>query len=126
MLIALAETLNETLPASIDVGSLVNLVTSNPKIAASMILQIIMGFALGYIMAKAFKYIIGFIVILIAGSVLNVWSLGSSSGEVLGNFTGLKEYGQYLVGFLKMLSILLVGPITLGFFLGLIVGWLKK
>jgi hypothetical protein len=111
---------------STGLNQLIGSVMSNPKVAAAVIIQIILGFGLGYIMAKAFKYIIGFIIILFAGAVLNVWSIGSSLQGIYTNTTLIKEYSKYAMSFLKLLGILMVGPVTLGFFLGLIVGWLRK
>jgi len=80
---------------------------------------------LGYILAKAFKYIIAFILVLIAGIVLNVWSI-SGSGDFFERLTGSKEYLQYFVQFAKLLGVLLVGPVLAGFVIGLIIGWLHK
>ena len=124
MTIALAETVQ--LLNSTGLDQLIGTVMSNPKVATAVLIQIVLGFGLGYIMAKAFKYIVGFIIILFAGAVLNVWSLGSSLQGLYTNTTLIKEYSKYAMSFLKLLGILMVGPVTLGFFLGLIVGWLKK
>ncbi len=108
------------------ISSLLGSALSNPKVAVAVIIQVALGFALGYIMAKAFKYIIAFIIVLVAGVILNVWSLGGSLEGIYMNTTLVKEYSKYMIGFLKLLGVLLVGPVTLGFFLGLIVGWLKR
>jgi len=105
--------------------STINFLSSNPKILISIGIQVILGMLLGYILAKAFKYIIAFILVLIAGIVLNVWSI-SGSGDFFERLTGSKEYLQYFVQFAKLLGVLLVGPVLAGFVIGLIIGWLHK
>jgi hypothetical protein len=105
--------------------SSIDLLTSNPKLLISIGIQLILGILLGYILAKAFKYIIAFILVLIAGVVLNVWSL-SGSGDYFQKITGSKEYLQYFIELAKLMSVLLVGPVMAGFVIGLIIGWLHK
>ncbi len=100
---------------------------TNPQVAIAIIIEIIMGIALGYIMAKMAKYIIAFIAILIIGAVLNVWSLGGSIQgflEKLG-ITAM-EFKNVILGFLGTLGLLMVGPVTLGFLIGIIIGLMKK
>ena len=100
---------------------------TNPQVAIAIIIEIIMGIALGYIMAKMAKYIIAFIAILIIGAVLNVWSLGGSIQgflEKLG-ITAM-EFKNIILGFLGTLGLLMVGPVTLGFLIGIIIGLMKK
>ncbi len=100
---------------------------SNPHVAIAIIIEIIMGIALGYVMAKMAKYIIAFIVILIIGAVLNVWSLGGSIQDFLTKLgiTAL-EFKKIILGFLGTLGLLMVGPVTLGFLIGIIIGLMKK
>jgi hypothetical protein len=105
--------------------SSIDLLTSNPKLLISIGIQLILGILLGYILAKAFKYIIAFILVLIAGIVLNVWSL-SGSGDYFQKITGSKEYLQYFIELAKLMSVLLVGPVMAGYVIGLIKGWLHK
>jgi len=106
--------------------SSIDLLTSNPKLLISIGIQVILGILLGYILAKAFKYIIAFILVLVAGVILNVWSL-SGSGDFLQKLTGnSSEYLQYFMELAKFLSVLLVGPVLAGFVIGLILGWLHK
>ncbi|NPA99041.1 MAG: hypothetical protein GXO43_06640 [Crenarchaeota archaeon] len=100
---------------------------TNPQVAIAIIIEIIMGIALGYIMAKMAKYIIAFIAILIIGAVLNVWSLG---GSIQGFLTKLgitaMEFKNIILGFLGTLGLLMVGPVTLGFLIGIVIGLMKK
>lgn len=101
-------------------------IQSNPKVLLAIIIQLVLGILLGYILAKAFKYIIAFVLVIIAGAILNVWSISGSNGNLFGNLTEAKEYMQYVIQFAKFLSILLVGPVLAGFIIGLIIGWLHK
>ncbi|MEM0021590.1 MAG: hypothetical protein QW333_05300 [Fervidicoccaceae archaeon] len=105
--------------------SSIEFLSSNPKLLISIGIQLLLGILLGYILAKAFKYIIAFILVLIAGVILNVWSI-SSSGNLMERLTGSKEYLQYFIDFAKFLGVLLVGPVLAGFVIGLIIGWLHK
>jgi len=106
---------------------LIDIAASNPKVAAAIGIQLIMGMILGYIMAKVFKYIIAFIVVLIVGSLLNVWSIGQSTEDVIGAIgPELLQYKDVAIKLVTALSMLLVGPVTVGFFIGLIIGWIKK
>ncbi|MEM3228841.1 MAG: hypothetical protein QXD85_01435, partial [Fervidicoccaceae archaeon] len=78
--------------------SSIEFLSSNPKLLISIGIQLLLGILLGYILAKAFKYIIAFILVLIAGVILNVWSI-SSSGNLMERLTGSKEYLQYFIDF---------------------------
>lgn len=106
---------------------LIDIALSNPKVAAAIGIQLIMGMLLGYIMAKVFKYILAFIAVLIVGSLLNVWSLGQNTEDIL-SFVGpeLLQYKDVVMKLISALGVLLVGPVTIGFFIGLLVGWVKK
>ncbi len=100
---------------------------SNPQVAIAIIIEIIMGVALGYVMAKMAKYIVAFIAILIIGAVLNVWSLGGSIQDFLTKL-GMTavEFKNIILGFLGTLGLLMVGPVTLGFLIGIVIGLMKK
>lgn len=100
---------------------------SNPQVAIAIVIEIIMGIALGYVMAKMAKYIVAFIVILIIGAVLNVWSLGGSIQDFLTKL-GMTavEFKNVILGFLGTLGLLMVGPVTLGFLIGIVIGLMKK
>ncbi len=100
---------------------------TNPQVAIAIIIEIIMGIALGYVMAKMAKYIIAFIVILIIGAVLNVWSLGGSIQDFLTKL-GITavEFKNVILGFMGTLGLLMVGPVTLGFLIGILIGLMKK
>jgi uncharacterized membrane protein (Fun14 family) len=98
-------------------------ILSTPTGAIVTFIQFLLGLALGYITAKIFKYIIAMIAILILGSLLSVWSIGSLSGESLSKLGVTLETLKNIV--LAFLTIL-VGPIAIGFIVGVIIGFLKK
>jgi uncharacterized membrane protein (Fun14 family) len=98
-------------------------ILSTPTGAIVTFIQFLLGLALGYITAKIFKYIIAMIAILILGSFLSVWSIGSLSGESLSKLGVTLETLKNIV--LAFLTIL-VGPIAIGFIVGVIIGFLKK
>lgn len=114
-------------PGNFTYTFLIDLAMSNPKVAVAIGVQVFMGLLLGYIMAKVFKYIIAFIVVLIVGSVLNVWSIGQSTEDIIGRIgPELLKYKDVVLQLVSAMGVLLVGPVTIGFFLGLVIGWLKK
>jgi uncharacterized membrane protein (Fun14 family) len=98
-------------------------ILSTPTGAIVTFIQFLLGLALGYITAKIFKYILAMIAILILGSFLSVWSIGSLSGESLSKLGVTLETLKNIV--LAFLTIL-VGPIAIGFIVGVIIGFLKK
>lgn len=100
---------------------------SNPKVLVAVVIQLIMGFALGYLTVKVAKYILAFIGILVLGAILSVWSLGESVEETILNISSeLQQVIPLVKDFLITLGILAAGPVTLGFILGLLVGLMRK
>jgi uncharacterized membrane protein (Fun14 family) len=125
-LIAEALATNTTTQANTTIG-LIDLITSNPKVATAIGIQIVLGIALGYVMVKVLKYIIAFIGVLVVGAVLNVWSLGGSIEDFIANFgKQAEEAKDLIINLIKILGILSVGPLTLGFVLGILIGILKS
>lgn len=107
--------------------NILSTVMSNPNLTLAILIQILLGFALGYIMIKMAKYIIAFIGILIIGALLNVWSLGLSIENLLSNFgSEALKMKDLIMSLITTLGILTVGPVTLGFILGLVIGLMKK
>ena len=99
----------------------------NPALIAVFAVQLLLGVALGYIAVKAFKYVLAFIMILVTGTVLNVWSLGLSLEKLS------SELGEYalqardiIFKFAGTLGLLTVGPVTVGFLIGALAAWLRK
>ena len=106
-----------------DLSEIVGVISANPQLAVVMIIQFILGLALGYIAVKAFKYIVAFVAILALGSLLSVWSIGMTPEDVL------KTIGLTVVA-VKNLVVLLglttAGPVTAGFIIGAITALIKK
>ncbi|MCD6300814.1 MAG: hypothetical protein J7L82_01945 [Staphylothermus sp.] len=106
---------------------IISAATSNPFVVISIVIQILLGFALGYFSVKVFRYILAFIGILVLGAILNAWSLGGSIEETIYKYyEGLKDVIPIVKNVLLTLGVLTVGPVSIGFILGLIVGFIKK
>ena len=100
---------------------------SNPRAFVAIAIQFLMGLALGYISIKILKYILALIAILILGSILSIWSIGGSVEEFIGKVT-TEAYKVWPIisGALMALGILTIAPVTAGFILGVIIGFIRK
>jgi uncharacterized membrane protein (Fun14 family) len=96
---------------------------SNTKVLATIAVQFLLGLGLGYISVKALKYVLAFIAILVLGSFLSVWSLGGSVEETLSVFG---ELAGTMKNLLLLLGIMTVGPVSVGFIVGVLLGILRK
>jgi hypothetical protein len=121
----IATATNTTSPA---LTSLLASLSKNPYVAASILIQLVLGIALGYVSVKAVKYVLSFIGILVLGSLLNVWSL--SSGNIQ---EALQQYYQQLKQAMPLikklaatLGLLTVGPVSIGYVIGLLIGISRK
>lgn len=106
-----------------DLSEIVGIIFANPQLAVVMIIQFILGFALGYIAVKAFKYVVAFIAVLALGSLLSVWSIGMTPEEVL------KTIGLTVTAvknLIVLLGLTTAGPVAGGFIIGAIVALVKK
>lgn len=113
--------------ATLSAADILSATLSNPRVAVAIGVEVLLSAGLGYLMAKMAKYILAFIALLVIGAVLNVWSLGGSVEEFLARVsTTAAELKDVILGFINTLGLLMVGPVTLGFFIGLIIGLLKK
>ncbi|BEP17932.1 hypothetical protein PYJP_12840 [Pyrofollis japonicus] len=100
---------------------------SNPKVAIATLIQFLLGFALGYYSVKIARYLLAWIGVIILGSLLSVWSLGGSAEDILTKIGAeAKKVLPIVKDFLAALGILTVGPVAVGFILGLIVGFTRK
>ena len=98
-----------------------------PKVLVAVLIQFLMGLGLGYFSIKALKYIVASILILVLGTALSIWSIGSSPESLLGSlYETFKEFTPQLIALLQLLGIMTVGPISLGFILGVIIALIKK
>ncbi len=116
---------NET--SNMHVADFLTTALTNEKVLIAVTIQFLLGLGLGYYSAKVIKYLLALIGIVILGAVLSVWSLGGSIDDFL-----LKIGSQahallpMIEGFMATLGILTVGPVTVGFLLGLLIAISKK
>jgi len=82
-----------------------------------------LGLGLGYVSVKALKYVLAFIAILVLGTFLSIWSLGTTPSEVL---QSLGSAAALVKDFVTALGLMTVGPVSVGFIVGAILGLLKK
>lgn len=98
----------------------------NPVLLMAVATQFLLGFALGYLAVKVAKYIMSFIAILILGMVLNVWSLGLTTEDLI-QILGEEavKIKDTVMSLLQVLGLLTVGPPSVGFILGLVVAMIR-
>lgn len=104
-------------------GEILSKLLSQPPTLVVTIIQFVLGFAVGYLSVKVMKYILAFIAVLILGALLSIWSLGTSPSEVLGLFGMISETVKKLAIVVGLMS---VGPTTVGFIIGVVIGLLRK
>lgn len=98
-------------------------VLADPKVSAVILVQFLLGLGLGYIAVKVLKYIIAFIAILVLGTFLSIWSLGGSVENTLSTFGELANTAK---NFITILGLMTVGPVSIGFIVGALLGLLRK
>jgi uncharacterized membrane protein (Fun14 family) len=111
--------------SEISITELISAALSTPTGAVVVLIQFILGALLGYIVVKILKYVIAMIAILILGSILSIWSIGNLnlSQETLSKIgVSLNTLKNIALSF----AAILVGPIAVGFIVGLLIGLLKK
>ncbi|MEM4101579.1 MAG: hypothetical protein QXE24_02750 [Desulfurococcaceae archaeon] len=94
----------------------------NPPSVIVMLVQFVLGLALGYVSVKALKYIIAFIAVLVLGVMLSIWNLGTLRKEVL------ESLGLTIEAIFKLLLVLMItaaGPTLIGFIVGIVISILK-
>jgi len=96
---------------------------TNPKTLLIFLIQLGLGFGLGYFSLKALKYIVAIVAILALGILLNVWRFGGVEGliERLGYAIDIVEITSMLRSLASLLGILTILPIGAGFLVGVIV-----
>ncbi|MEM1680656.1 MAG: hypothetical protein QXT01_06270 [Sulfolobales archaeon] len=109
------------------ITDLVEEVLKNPRTLVAVVIQFLMGLGLGYFSLKALKYILALIVILVLGTALSIWSIGTSPESFL---IGIYEYFKYLqphlITLLQLLGLMTIGPVTLGFIVGALIAIIRK
>jgi glucan phosphoethanolaminetransferase (alkaline phosphatase superfamily) len=109
------------------IGDALSVILSNNKILVAILLQFLMGLGLGYYFAKAVKYLIALILVMIAGALLNIWSFGGSIDNILTKYiSNIAQYRDEVLTLLKIFGAMLVGPILIGFIIGVIIGLTRK
>ncbi|MEM0371124.1 MAG: hypothetical protein QW101_04595 [Ignisphaera sp.] len=96
---------------------------SQPPVLIAIAIQFLLGLALGYISTKIVKYILAFVAILVLGTFLSIWSLGTTPAEVLSTLGIAAEAAKRLAIVLGLMS---VGPVSIGFIVGIVIGMIKK
>ncbi len=110
-----------------NVGDIVVSILSSSRVVIAIGVEVLLSAALGYVMAKMVRYILAFIALLVIGAILNVWSLGGSVEDFLMRLKGAAgQLKGIVLDFISTLGLLMAGPVTLGFFIGLITGLLRK
>jgi glucan phosphoethanolaminetransferase (alkaline phosphatase superfamily) len=109
------------------IGDALSVILSNNKILVATLLQFLMGLGLGYYFAKAVKYLIALILVMIAGALLNIWSFGGSIDNILTKYiSNIAQYRDEVLTLIKIFGAMLVGPILIGFIIGVIIGLTRK
>ena len=101
----------------------VEAILTDPRVAAAVVIQFLMGLGLGYFAVKALKYVIAFIAILVLGSFLSIWSLG---GSIESSLQTLGELAGAVKSLLAVLGVLTVGPVSVGFVVGALISLLRR
>jgi hypothetical protein len=98
----------------------------NPYELATILIEFVLGLGLGYVSVKILKYIIAFIIIVIIGVILNAWSFGGSLSNTLSTLqTEAVNLEPVVRNLMLTLGLFTVGPILLGFIIGILIGLYK-
>ncbi len=120
-------TTTSTTNTTVNLNQLVNEAFSNPQTGAVILIEFLLGVGLGYTAVKALKYILAFIGILLLGSALSVWSLGSNSKDIASKLgIEVKQLLPLIKSTFTMLGAMVVGPASIGVIVGIIIGAIKK
>ncbi|AFZ70288.1 hypothetical protein Calag_0526 [Caldisphaera lagunensis DSM 15908] len=95
----------------------------NPYELVTLLIEFFLGLGLGYVSIKILKYIIAFIVIVIIGVILNAWSFGGSLSKTISTLQSQAiSLEPLLRNLMFTLGLLTMGPILLGFIIGILIG----
>jgi hypothetical protein len=113
--------------AQVNLTELLSEALKNPKVLVVVVIQFLMGLGLGYFSFKVWKYLVALIAIIVLGNVLTIWSLGSSPESFLGQlYETFKQFLPNIIAFIQLLGIMTVGPVTIGFIVGIILAIIRK
>lgn len=125
--LAEANQANETGGGNTTLQEVVSVAVSNPKMGLTILIEFLLGVALGYIGMKALRYILAFIGILILGSILSAWSLGGNLEDIATKLgVELKQLLPLLKQFAITIGATIVGPASIGVIVGVILAMVKK
>ena len=100
---------------------------SNPRVLIAIGIQFALGLALGYFSVKVLKYILALIGVLILGSILSVWSLGGNINELISSIgVEVQKVLPLIKSVVSALGIFTIGPVAVGFLIGVIIGSTRK
>lgn len=95
----------------------------SPYELITILIEFLLGLGLGYVSVKILKYIIAFIIIVIIGVILNVWSFGGSLSNTLSTLqTEAVSIEPVFRNLMLTLGLFTIGPILLGFIIGILIG----
>lgn len=105
-----------------DLSDILSELLSNPRTLLIFLIQLGLGFGLGYFSMKALKYIIAIICLLTLGVLLNIWQFGGLQGflEKIGYTVDFAQLIAMLNSIASLLGILTILPIGAGFLIGVI------
>ncbi|MEM1982483.1 MAG: hypothetical protein QXD94_06445 [Sulfolobales archaeon] len=127
ILLTLPQTVIAEVQGEPKLTNLIEEALKNPKTLIVMGIQFLMGLALGYFSSKVLKYLLALIVVLILGTALSIWSIGTSPESFLvGIYEYFKVLQPHIMALLQLLGLMTIGPITLGFIVGVLLAIIKK
>ncbi len=110
--------------------SILDAAQGDPLILAALVVNFLVGVGLGYLSIKIAKYMVAAVGLIAASLAFNVWVYGRSPEELtpLSRLAGeaLEEVKLLLVEAAKVLGLMTLSPLTIGFVMGLVVGAVKK
>lgn len=112
---------------TIGLAELLGDLASNPSVSAAIIIQVVLGFAAGYYMAKIAKYVFALVGIFLLGALVGAWGFSGSVEDALKQLgKSIVESKDQLIAIIRAFGFLLVGPTAVGFVLGVLVGLIKR
>ncbi len=118
---------SNTTTGNTTLGEIVSAAVGNPKMGLTILIEFVLGLALGYIGVKALRYILAFIGILLLGSVLSAWSLGGGINDIAEKLgVEVKKLLPVLKQFALAIGATIVGPASIGVIVGIILAMVRK
>ncbi|MEB3774128.1 MAG: hypothetical protein GSR86_04280 [Desulfurococcales archaeon] len=107
-------------------SDMIETASGDPMVAAALLVNFLVGLGLGYLTVKIAKYIAAAVGLIAALVAFNVWVYGNS----MDNIAPLKriaeemsgEVKQALIETAKLLGLMTLSPLTIGFIVGAVIG----